>query len=381
VRILIVTQYFWPENFRVNDLAVGLHELGHEVVVLTAKPNYPDGQFFSGYGFWTHSQDTYKGILIKRIPIIPRGRGSLCNLVINYLSFAFLASIMAPFVCRGRFDVIIAHQLSPVFSAIPAILLRTLKRVPLIMHILDLWPESLEATGVVRSKLAMKFVSSSVRFIYRHCDKILVQSRGFIDSVISHGVSPDNVHYLPSSAEPLFTNSDIPFTSNPPALPKGFRILFAGNIGDAQDFETILAAAERTSDDPGIYWIIVGDGRRAAWVRKEIVSRHLSNVLMLGRHNLSAMPYFYREADVLLVTLRRNKLFSITVPGKLQSYLAFGKPILAGLDGEGGRLVRESEAGIVCPPGDAPALACAAKTLATLSEGERGQLGINAMPC
>ena len=246
MRILIVSQYFWPENFRINDLAVGLVERGHEVTVLTGIPNYPAGNFFPGYGWFRKTRENYKGVRILRVPLLPRGSGSGLRLALNYLSFALSACLLAPFLCRGKFDLIFVCQLSPVTVGLPALLLKKLKKVPILFWILDLWPESLAATGAVRSPRVLAQVEKLVSFIYRGCDKIVVASQGFLPSIFAKGVSVARTDYFPNWYEPEY-RTEPAFTGKilSSVLPAGFRVMFAGNIGVAQDFGTILSAAEK----------------------------------------------------------------------------------------------------------------------------------------
>ena len=263
MRILVVTQYFWPENFRVNDLTVALVERGHEVTVLTGMPNYPGGRFFDGYGWFTPSRQRWNGMEVLRCPLIPRGKGGGLRLALNYASLALSASLLGPWKCRGNFDVIFVHEPSPITIALPALMLRRLRGTPVLLWVLDLWPESVTAAGSVRSPAVLGLISRMVRFIYRHCDRVLVQSRGFIDHVVAQGASTEKVLYFPSWAEALFTQAPDSNQASPslPPLPEGFRVMFAGNIGAAQDFETILAAAEQLRGEQDIHWVIVGDGR------------------------------------------------------------------------------------------------------------------------
>ncbi len=262
MRILIVTQYFWPESFRINDLALGLLERGHQVTVLTGIPNYPGGELFDGYGFFNTSED-YCGVRIRRVPLIPRGRGGSFRLILNYLSFALTATVVGPLLCREAYDRIFVFEPSPVTVGIPAVFLKKLKKAPMLFWVQDLWPESLIATGAVRSKAIVSLVGHIVKFIYRHCDLILIQAKAFCGPVAQQGGSEEKIRYFPNAAENLY-GSPI-FSAELPPLPEGFRILFAGNIGAAQDFETIIAAAENVKDPPDIKWIIIGDGRMRAW--------------------------------------------------------------------------------------------------------------------
>jgi len=378
VRILIVTQYFWPEEFRINDLALGLRERGHEVTVLTGKPNYPGGRYFPGYGFFRRARETFEGIAVIRVPLVPRGRGGGVRLAINYLSFAAIASLVAPFRVGGGFDAILVYEPSPVTVGLPALVLKAVKRAPVLFWVQDLWPESLEATGAVRARWALRMVERMVRFIYRGCDRILVQSRGFVEPVERCGASADRVRYFPNSAEPLYRplepHADVPERA---ALPQGFRVMFAGNIGAAQDFATILAAAGELASEPSIHWIVLGEGRMSDWVRAEVARRGLqSRVHLLGRHPVESMPRWFSCADAMLVTLRREPIFAYTIPTRIQSYLACARPIVAALDGEGARVIEESGAGIAVPAEDARALAEAVRSLARLTPQARERMGL-----
>ncbi|MFA5343044.1 MAG: glycosyltransferase family 4 protein [Kiritimatiellia bacterium] len=379
MRVLIVTQYFWPEEFRINDLALGLKERGHQVAVLTGKPNYPGGAFFPEYSFFARAREDYHGISVRRVPLISRGNGKGLRLLLNYFSFAFLASLLAPLLCREKYDVIFVYQPSPITVAIPALLLRYLKRVPVILWVLDLWPESLSATGAVRSRWVLSWVDRLVRVIYSRCDKILLSSRSFAGSIRQKNVPADKLSYFPNSAEELYRPESLPADAAERRLiPSGFNIIFAGNIGAAQDFETILAAAEKLSAYPDIHWIILGDGRSRAWVDGQVKDRSLSGqVHLLGRFSLEAMPRFFALADVLLVTLRKDPIFALTIPGKIQSYLACAKPVVAALDGEGGRVIEEAGAGIAVPAGDTNALTNAILRMYRMTSEARQAMGRN----
>ena len=377
MNILIVTQYFWPENFRINDLVKGLREKGHDITILTGIPNYPAGRFFAGYGIFRKMVEDYYGARVLRVPLIPRGKGGSVCLVLNYLSFALSSTLFAPFLCRQKFDVIFVYQLSPVTVAIPALVFRKLTGIPLFLWVQDLWPESLSATGAVKYHWILNLVRQLVKFIYRKCDHILVSSKGFIPSVKGMGGRPDRINYFPNTAELLYISKrredGLPAGIS---LPRGFIVMFAGNIGAAQDFGTILGAAEKLRDYKVIHWVVLGDGRMADWVKQNIQDRKLSSAFhLLGRYSLEEMPNFFAMADVMLVTLKREPIFSLTVPGKVQSYLAFGKPIIAALDGEGGQIVEEAGAGLSCPAENPQALADAVEAMYAMTEGARKEMG------
>jgi len=377
MKILIVSQHFWPENFRINDLAIGLKEKGHEIFVLTGIPNYPEGKFFPGYGFFRRRVDNYQGIKVFRFPLIPRGKGKSWNLVLNYLTSTFMSCLLAPFYCIERFDLIFVFETSPVTIGLPAIVVKKIQSIPIVFWVLDLWPESLAASGAIRSAHVLAMVKRLVRFIYRRCDKILVSSKGFIESIDSVGGYKGDIEYFPNWVEPEYlapvgNESSVSL----PNLPEGFRVMFAGNIGAAQDFETILKAAEALNAYPDIHWIILGDGRRAEWVSAQVKARGLSSHFhLLGRFPAEMMPLFFARADALLITLNRDPVFALTVPGKLQSYMAAGKPIIAGLDGEGAKLIEEAGAGLTSPAGSHSELAERVLTLYRMTPEDRQKIG------
>lgn len=379
MNILIVSQYFWPENFRINDLALGLKEQGHGVTVLTGIPNYPEGRFFSGYGFFTHRHEQWHGVNIIRVPLIPRRDGGSVWLAVNYLSFALFGALLAPILCCGRFDRIFVYQPSPITVGIPALVMKFLHGIPIIFWVQDLWPQSLSATGAIKSRFVLNLVDRLVCHIYSRCSLVLVQSRAFIDVIRSQGVPIERIQYFPNGAEefyrPIKADSA---TAEAREMPAGFRVVFAGNIGDAQDFATILAAAEILQQYADIRWIIIGDGRARSWVAEQINNRGLERtVMLLNRKPVETMPHYFAVADALLVTLKKAPIFALTIPSKLQSYLACGKPVIAALDGEGARVVKESGAGFVLQPENPKDLSAAVLAMYDASVVQRIAMGKN----
>lgn len=378
LRILLVTQYFWPEDFRINDLVQGLVKLGHHVTVLTGKPNYPSGQIFDGYSLLGRRSETFAGAEVIRVPLVPRGNGGSVRLVCNFFSFALLASVLGPVYCRGSFDVVFVYEPSPITVGLPGLVMKVVKRAPMLLWVQDLWPESLSAIGAVKSQWVLDRVASLVLFIYKGCDRVLVQSRAFVDRVQKLGTDPARILYYPNSAEEFYRPVSRDAASVPCLLPEGFRVMFAGNIGAAQSFGTILGAAEKLRDHRDIHWLILGDGRQFNWVQEEVAKRDLTRcVHVLGRHPVESMPEWFAQADVLLVTLKKDPTFALTIPSKVQSYMACGRPILASLEGEGARVIEEAQAGMVVAPEDASALAEAVLKLSLMSSSEREVLGQN----
>lgn len=380
MRVLVVSQMFWPENFRINDLVAEMVARGHKVTVLTGLPNYPEGRVFPEFASSPHSFGDYAGADIVRVPIAVRGQ-SRTRLVLNYLSFVVSACVVGAWKLRGRhFDVIFVFEPSPVTVGLPAVLLRRLKRAPLAFWVLDLWPETLAAVGMIRSRRLLAMVGFLVSFIYRRCDLLLAQSRSFIPQIEKYAPKNADIRYFPSWAEDMYAEPGCECAAEIEAMPGSFNVLFAGNIGEAQDFPAILEAVEKLRSHEHIRWLVVGDGRKAEWVRSQVRSRGLeSRVLMPGRFPLGRMPSFYRHADVLLVSLADKPIFAMTIPGKLQSYLAMGIPIVAMLNGEGAEVVERYKAGVACPAGDGSALANTVLRMSQLPKGELATMGRNAL--
>ena len=377
MKILIFSQYFWPENFRINEIANTMNSLGHDVEVVTGKPNYPEGTIFSGYSSWNVKKETWKDILIYRLPILARGKKSAFKLALNYLSYIVSGLLFAPFLLRKKkYDVIFVYGVSPIFQVIPASFLGWLKGVPVVLWVQDLWPQSAEATGYIKSGWLLKILEKFVKFSYSHTDLILVQSQAFIDPV-SRLAPKIPVLYYPNSVDKNFYTPkklDVPHIDS---LTSGFTVLFAGNVGEAQSMETIISAAKNLLAYPEIKIVIIGSGSKIDWVREEIKEKSLNNIFLEGRFPIETMPILMRQASVLLVSLTNQPIFSLTVPNKLQAYLAVGRPIIASLNGEGARIVEEAKAGLSVRAEDDEALASAILSMFQMSDNERLQLGEN----
>lgn len=348
MRILVVTQYFWPESFRINDLVLGLKERGHEIIVLTGKPNYPKGDFFTKYTFFSKKKEIWNGITIYRSPLIPRGNGTGMRLAVNYLSFAFL-SLFKVFSIREQPDRILVYEPSPVTVGLPAILAKFKFKVPIYFWVQDIWPQSLTSAGDIKSPLIIKLVNNLTKWIYTHCDKILIQSEAFRSIVLTQGVSDDKIIYFPNWSEEYYT----PLPKHPDYahyFTGSFNLVFAGNIGESQDFDTLINTAKIVNKSlPDLHWIIIGNGRMVDEIAKKVKEMNLDNCFkLIGAFPSEEMPKFFSHATALVVSLKRDPIFSITIPSKVQSYLACGKPILSSLDGEGSRIIQEAGAGLSC---------------------------------
>ena len=372
MRILVFSQHFWPETFRINDVAKSLLEAGHEVTVLTGQPNYPGGTVFPGYRAASSGIQSHYGLVIHRVPLVPRGRGGAVRLSANYLSFIASAVLFGAWRLRGqRFDVVFVYATSPLIQALAAIALARLKRCPLVTWVQDLWPESLQATGYVTNPRLLAAVTRVVRFIYARNATLLVQSDAFVASVRAMAPSgvPVLVHPNPGDDEAV--------PSNEPALrlERGFNVVFAGNLGTAQALDTVLNAADQLHDLPDLRFVLIGSGSRSDWLAEQVRLRGLTHVQLPGRFASQQMPAILAQAQVLLVTLVDDPAMALTVPSKVQTYLAAGRPIIAAMEGEGARVVLASGAGLVCKAGSADALACVVRRLHALPLKDREHMG------
>lgn len=371
MKILIITQYFWPENFRINDLATYLSQKDHKITVLTGYPNYPSGKVFKEFRENPHNFNRYRNVEIKRAPIISRGSSRL-KLILNYISFVFTATIygMAK-MSKDDYDLIFVYEPSPITVCLPAIFISR-KRIPIVFWVLDLWPESLFDLGI-RNKFVIKSVKILVKYIYSKCTLILGQSKTFVREI--KNISPSSeVIFFPSWSEELNQQMNSEANSLIKIDKNSFNIIFAGNIGQAQDFQSVLKAARELKDHKHIKWIFIGDGR--ALDESKLLSQSydvLDNVCFPGRVPLSDVSTLLNQADALLIPLREGQAFSSVIPAKLQTYLQIGKPILGMLSGEGADIINQAKVGLVCKPGDYKKLA---KNILKLEKMDKDSLKI-----
>ena len=375
LRLLVISQHYWPESFRINSFVETLIAAGAEVAVLTGQPNYPAGETFEGYRWWAAGRQRHPaGYDIYRIPLVPRGQAGAIRLALNYLSFIVAGWLVAPILLRGRrFDALFVYGTSPVLQGFVGLPLRRLKRARLVLWVQDLWPHVLVATGYVRSPRILRFVQRLVGWLYRRNDLILAQSEAFVDAIRPHA-SDVPVRYFPNPGEAAVT------VEGPPArtLAEAFNVVFAGNLGRAQALDTVVEAAALLHGRPDIRITLFGSGAMEAELADEIGRRGLDNLVLGGRLPPEAMAGIYAQADALLLTLVDDEMIARTIPSKLQSYLAAGAPIVAATGGEAARIVEESGAGPVCPPEDAPALAATIAALREAEPGRRSAMGVAA---
>ncbi len=378
MKVLVVSQYFWPENFIINNLLQILRGQGLEITVMTGKPNYPDGKIYEGYNAGGFQREDHEGVTILRLPIVARGKRSRVKLVLNYLSFIFSGFLFAPHLLKDRdYDLVFVYAPSPLLQALPAILLARCRKVPLVVWVQDLWPESLSATGHVNNRWILGAVARVVRLIYRASNRILVQSRAFIEPVTVLTDRPEKIYYYPNLYHAHGSRQCSARASHLiQILTQHFCVVFAGNLGSFQALDTLIEVARRLQPHAGIRMVLVGSGSQDDWLAQQRDAHGLINLILVGRYGASDMPAIFDAAQALLVSLRPDPALRLTVPSKVQAYLAAGRPILAALDGEGARIVQESGAGLCSPAGDASALVKNVLQLVAMPPLERQQMGV-----
>lgn len=386
MKILFVCQYFYPEVFRGNDIAFHWAEQGHEVHVVSGIPNYPHGKFHEGYGLFKKQHETINGVKVTHLPIFPRGNGKIM-LMLNYISYLVVAWVYMLFHAIGhKYDRVFVQQLSPVTMSAPGVLYKRLRKVPLYTWVLDLWPESLTAAGGINNKYILGFFRHYVKSQYKHSDKILISSRSFTKSILEYGPYSDKIVYYPQwsdgsdsselSIKSLEATKKVECTG---VLKSGFKLMFAGAVGEAHGFECTMQAALLTKEHKDIKWIIVGDGRRLDWVKSFVKEHKLEDtVFTLGRYPSETMPWFFQQADVMLVTLNDDPLFALYAPAKISSYMAAAKPIVAVLNGEGAEVIKEADCGWTLRAGDAEGFAKLAVELSQMDKAILAEKGENA---
>ncbi len=338
MKILVVCQYYNPEPFRISDLCEELVKCGNEVTVVTGTPNYPMGEIYEGYENGAHTDEVIRGVRVHRCKIHPRKKGVLHRLW-NYYSFSYQSKKYVK-TLDSSFDLVFIYQLSPVMMADAGIYYAKKHNKRSVLYCLDLWPASIGAGGITGGIVYRWFYRESKR-MYRAVDKILVSSKSFA-KYFEEQFDIKNTEYLPQYAETTFTPQECKKTPN-----EYIDLMFAGNVGTAQSVDTVIKAAAICKDIPNLRWHVVGDG--IEWERCRSLARELdAPVIFHGRRPIEEMPRYYAMADAMLVTMKKDPILSLTLPGKVQSYMAAGKPIIGAIDGEAKKIICEADCGLCC---------------------------------
>lgn len=369
MKILIVSQYFYPENFRINDLAKELKSRGHEITVLTGLPNYPTGNYFEGYSNKKNCDEEWEGIKIYRCALRPRYTGSI-NLVRNYFSFVIQALKKAKQI-DFDFNLIYVFEVSPITVALPAIYLKKKYHVPIIINVQDLWPDNIIAVTGIDNKIINWFIYKVVDYIYKNCDKILVSSPSFVPKISERINEKRKITYWPQYSNISKCNYNIKMYDM-----SKFNIVFTGNIGEAQGIELAIEAA-KTLKNEQINWHFIGDGRNRKKLEELVCKYNLENIVFFhGSFSEERIPEFLKNADAALLILKQNPVFEMTIPAKLQTYFACGVPVIGCVGGVGKKIIQESGAGIVAEDISVESLVCVCKKIIKLEEDELEQYKI-----
>ena len=358
MRVAILSQYYPPEPIpKPHELARGLAERGHEVVVITGFPNYPAGKLYPDTRLRLWRWETLDGIRILRLPLYPDHSRSVVRRALNYGSFAVAAGLLGS-VLSGPVEVMFAEH-PPLTIGLAAWVIGRLRQTPFVYSVNDLWPESVEATGMVRNRRLLNWMRYLERFVYRRAAAIAVISPGFKQNLLAKGVPPEKIAVIPHWADESLYRPvpPDPVLARDLGMAGRFNIVFAGQLGLAQGLDVVLEAAEELSDLDDIQFVLVGDGTDADRLRRSAGQRGLKNVRFLERQPAERMPHIYAVSDVLLVHLRDEPLFRITIPSKTVAYMACGRPVLMAVEGDAADLIRTTGAGVTCRAGDAKDLA------------------------
>lgn len=376
MRILLVSQYHPPEpNFKVGVLGAKLVNRGHRVTALTGFPTYPLGQVYEGYRQRPWRREVMDGVEVARVPLYPDHSRRVAKRALNYLSFAASATALGPFLA-GRPDVVWVYH-PPLTAVAPALWAATLHRAPLVVDVQDLWPETLVSSGLAPGSRVPGWVGRAASWVYRRAAALVVISEGFKRNLVAKGVPAEKIHVFHTWADESVYRpvEPDPALAAEHGMAGRFNVVFGGNIGPAQGLEVVLDAAERLADLPDVQFVVIGSGIDLSALEEGARSRGLSNVRFVGRQPEKRMPAFFALADALLIHLKRDPLFEITVPSKTFAYLACGRPILCGVSGDAAHVVEDAGAGMTFTPGDGAALAAAVRSLHAAPAEARARLG------
>lgn len=362
MRILVFCQYFFPEQFKINEICTQLVNDGHSVTVVTGLPNYPSGKVPSEY-IWGRRREDLAGVRVIRCFEFGRRRGIL-GLALNYISYMLSASWRTLFLDKN-YDIVFVYQLSPVTMALPAVIMKARCRKPLYLYCCDIWPESLKNLIADESSMLFRIAGVASRFLYSKCDMITVTSKPFIEYLHKeHCILPSRITYVPQHGDDQLLEQEL-FSDN-----GVFDIVFMGNIGIAQDTKCVVDAVDQIRQVPGFMLHFVGAGSALESTKALVRQRGLENLIIFhGRHPKERMVEFYRLADACLITLRSDTQVGLTMPAKLQGYMAAGKAVIGAINGAAKQVIEESGCGLCVPAGDASALASAIREFVTNPSG------------
>lgn len=352
-RILIVSQYFYPESFRINELAFELAKLGHHVDVLTAIPNYPEGKYLKGYGIFKKRKEVINGVNVYRCFHFPRGNAGNLAMSINYLSFLISASlrVLFQFVWKEKYDAIIGFQMSPVTQVVPGCILGAIKKTKVLTWVQDIWPDSItDNTTERQNRFLLPPLNWITEYVYRKSTKILITSKGMRELVCRNNDYTDKIEYVPNWCDDFsIVSSTLDLN-----VPSGFNVMMAGNLGEGIGPDEVMNAIKEIPAESGINFMFAGGGSRLGFMKEKAKEYRLNNVFFLGKFPYESMGSVYNKADALLLTLMKTDSphLTVTVPSRLQAYMSAGKPVFAMIGKGAADVIGQSHCGFVVPAGD-----------------------------
>ena len=355
--ILVITQYFYPENFRINDICAELVKKGYKVTVLTGIPNYPEGKFYKGYGWNKKRKETVNGVDVIRLPIISRGKSKI-RIVLNYYSFV-IAGWFWNLFSRVKADILFTFEVSPLIQAKIGSWYSKKHKVPHFLYVQDLWPESLETVGGIHSKFILNHYGKMANKIYKNCDKIFATSPSFVEEIKKRVFeNKEKVVYLPQYAEDFYKPLDKESVHEIPKT-ESFKLIFTGNVGHAQGLDVLYKTAKILKEKGiDVLFVILGDGRyKGEFIKKTEDAKVSDMFLFIQRQPAERIPEFLADCDAAFLSFMDDPLFNKTIPAKLQSYMACAKPIIASAGGETERVIKEANCGYCVKIGNAVDLA------------------------
>ncbi|MDD3430144.1 MAG: glycosyltransferase family 4 protein [Oscillospiraceae bacterium] len=379
-RILVISQHFWPENFRITDICAGFTQRQITVDVLCGLPNYPAGVLYPGYSYFKPRRQTLDGIEIYRCGEIPRKGNTGARIFLNYISYPLSATFHLLRLIGKHYDAVFCFETSPVLMAFPAIIWSKLTRTPFTMYVLDLWPENLYSVLDVQSPFLRKIAQNVSWWHYKKADKLIAMSPALREKLIAiTGKAADKVTVVPQYAESLY-EQDVYDAQLAARFANTFNVVFAGNISPAQGLEGLVAIAQRLKAEhiTDVRFVIVGDGMSKNDLQAQIAASNVESYFVFeGQHPVADVPAYHTMADVLFAGLKSSGEIGLTIPAKIFSYLAAGRPVLCSMDGEGALTVEKAACGFSCKAGDAKALYENFIKLYNMPAAQRKQLGKN----
>lgn len=355
IKMLVVSQYYYPEQFRINDMCAEWVRRGYDVTVVTGIPNYPQGKFYQGYGWFKKRRETHEGVKIIRLPIVSRGT-TKARLGLNYISFVISGFFWKVFT-RQKADIVFSFEVSPMTQVLPAVWFAKRRKVPCMVYVQDLWPENFQEMTGIQDGFIVKLITRMTNYIYQQCKLILVTSNSFKKAVENRGVPAEKVVFWPQYAEDFYKPSKTESSLVPPD--DRFTIAYTGNIGTAQGLELLPKAASLLKEKgQQVRFLLVGDGRGMSALKRAVEENGVEEYFhFVPQQPQYEIPGILAGADAAFISFADKPLFSMTIPAKLQTYMACGMVIVAVASGETERIIAEARCGLCCPPNDSEGLA------------------------